>query len=93
MKRKWSQIMTVLSLVVGSVAFAACGDDSGGDDGGDGDGSDGSDDGGSSSSESYSCCLNGSFHECPSSSAVQACNLQDGPGDCNRVSSRDDECN
>jgi hypothetical protein len=93
--RHWFRFMTVLSLVLGSVAFAACGDD-GGDDGGDGDGEDdgdGSASTSSSSSESYTCCLNGSFYECPSSSALSECSLNTGPGDCDRNSSRDDECN
>src|SRR5688572_12308858 len=96
--RHWFQFMTVLSLGLGSLAFVACGDDGGDDDDGDDDGSeDGGDDGSastsSSSSESYTCCLNGSFYECPSSNAVSECSLQDGPGECSRASSRDDECN
>ena len=74
-------------LFTGCVAIAACGD-SGGDDGGDdGDGDDGS------SSSSFTCCLNGSFYECASAEDLQGCNLNDGPGNCSRDSSKDDTCN
>lgn len=45
------------------------------------------------SSSSNSCCLNGSFYSCPDSDAQNSCNFTDGADECNRDSSRDDECN
>ena len=44
------------------------------------------------SESSASCCLNEQFYDCPSGDAASQCSLADGPGDCDRDSSRDDEC-
>ncbi len=43
-------------------------------------------------SSTGNCCLNGSYYECPSADDAGMCSLDDGPGNCTRDSSKDDEC-
>lgn len=50
------------------------------------------DDSETTSSSTGSCCLNGSYYECPSADDAGMCSLEDGPGACSRDSSKDDEC-
>lgn len=84
-----AKLASAIVLAMGGV-LAACGDSGGGDGSSDGDG----EGDGSSTNESgeFSCCLNGSFYDCPSSDALNKCSLKDGPGACSRDSSGDDSC-
>lgn len=46
----------------------------------------------SSSSQDYSCCLNGQYFDCSDAGEFETCNFDDFASDCSRDPSRDDEC-
>ena len=96
MQRLW------MALLAASLFATGCGGSSDDDEDDDGSSSEGSTSGGSGSptsggstgsgTEEYSCCLNGSFFDCPSEDALLQCGNDFDPSECNRVESRDDEC-
>ena len=45
-----------------------------------------------SSSFSSTCCLQGQFYDCPTSAAMETCNLDDFASECPRQSSKDSQC-
>lgn len=79
------------ALITLGILAIACGD-SGGDDGTSGDGSDVTSGSVTSGSSSFTCCLNGKFHTCPSSAAVSKCSTMFDTSDCTRDASKDNTC-